>query len=268
MSNFLIFLKGMFVGIANIIPGLSGGTVAVILGIYEQLIEALSNILKFKYDVFRVSFIFLFFVILGAIIGVFSFSFLIDWLSTNFKEPLSYFFIGVLVSSIPYIVKKESIKLFKLSNVLVCLIFVLFGFVLIYLNQDIVLGVESEVTDFYLFLSSFVAASTMIIPGISGSLVLVLFGTYSFVISAIKSLDISTLLIVAISSSVGILSTSFFIKKALDNYFNRTMSAIVGLMIGTIPGLYVGFSSSLFVYNFLFLFLGVSLVWVFDYFNS
>jgi putative membrane protein len=268
MSNFLIFFKGIFVGVANVIPGLSGGTVAVILGIYEQLIRSLSNILKCRYDMFKVSFVFLSLIMAGALVGVFSFSFLIDWLLLNFNEPLTYFFIGVLISSVPYIVKKKSVQLFKLPNIFICFIFVIVGFFLIFLKDFMTVNSDLEtVSQSYLFLSSFIAAATMIIPGVSGSLVLVLFGTYSYVILAIKAIDITVLSIVSIASFFGILSTSFVIKKALDNYFQFTMSAIIGLMVGTIPGLYVGFSSILIVYNFVFFVVGLSLVWFLDYIN-
>lgn len=268
MSNFLVFFKGIFVGVANIIPGLSGGTVAVIFGIYEQIIKSLSNILKFKYDIFKASFVFLFFLVLGALCGIFSFSFLIDWLLFNYNEPLSYFFIGVIISSIPYIVKKESVQLFNLKNLIMCFIFMCLGFGLIYLKgfSAIDSGVHT-VSQFYLFLSSFFAAATMIIPGVSGSLVLVLFGTYSYIISAVKELDILILVVVASASVLGVLSTSFAIKKALARFFHLSMSAIVGLMIGTIPGLYVGFSSVFFIYNLLFFFFGLILVWILDYIN-
>lgn len=268
MSNLFIFLKGIFVGIANIIPGLSGGTVAVIFGIYEDLISSISSLLKLKPNILKQSVMFLFFVIIGALCGIFLFSFLIDWLLNNYKEPLSYFFIGVIVSSVPYILKKKSINLFNNKNSIMCSIFIGIGVLLIYLRS--IMGIETnsqEISNLYLMVSSFFAASTMIIPGISGSLVLVLFGTYSFIISAIKMLHITHLLMITISSVFGILATSFFIKKALDKFYSLTMSAIIGIMIGTIPGLYVSFHFSLIFYNLIFFILGLFLVWVFDLFK-
>lgn len=266
MSNVFIFLKGTFVGIANIIPGLSGGTVAVIFGIYEELIQSISNFLKFNLALLKQSLVFLFLVILGALSGIFLFSFLIDWLLINHSEPLSYFFIGVLLSSIPYILKKKSIQILTKSNLIICIFFIGFGLALIYLRTFI--GIDpnnQEISNLYLIISSFFAASTMIVPGISGSLVLVLFGTYSFIITSIKTLNLLNLLIISLSSVFGIVTTSFFIKKALDNYYSSTMSAIIGLMLGTIPGLYVSLSVHLIFYNALCLISGLFLVWVFDY---
>ena len=103
MSNLILVFKGVALGVANIIPGLSGGTVAVILGVYQALIDALASLLTFQKKQFMHSLIFLLLVGFGGLAGVFAFSFIIDWALGHYLESVSFFFIGVILSSIPYI---------------------------------------------------------------------------------------------------------------------------------------------------------------------
>ena len=266
MSNVSLFLKGVCVGIANIIPGLSGGTIAVIFGVYKKIIQSISNIISFERESFKNSMGFLMVIVLGAALGVFCFSYIIEWMITYYNQPLSYFFIGVLISSIPYIIKRESVTLFKHNNIVYCLFFAILGLGLVYLKFRFVMSdVDDNISSMYLFLSSFFASSFMVIPGVSGSLVFVLFGTYSIVVSSIKSLDVVNLSIIGLGAILGISLTSSVLSWCLKHYFQRSLSAIIGLMIGTIPGLYVGFSSTLLILNVFSLLMGLFIVWGLDF---
>ncbi len=262
MSNLILVFKGVALGVANIIPGLSGGTVAVILGVYQALIDALASLLTFQKKQFMHSLIFLLLVGFGGLAGVFAFSFIIDWALGHYLESVSFFFIGVILSSIPYIIQSESIKIVTFSRVFICSLGFILGLGLVigkyyFFSEHLVLDYSSG----YLFFSVVIAAATMIIPGISGSLVLVLLGTYSVVISAIKDLVFFDLAIIAMAVMVGIFGCSKLLQFCIKRYFQLTMSLVVGLMLGTLPGLYHGFSESLLVFNGLFFILGVALVW-------
>ena len=92
-----------------------------------------------------------------------------------------------------------------------------------------------------------------------------LFGTYSFIISSIKTLNFFNLFIISLASLIGISSTSILLKKALERFYSLTMSSIIGIMIGTIPGLFVSFTPDLLLYNLLSLVFGIGIVWCFDY---
>ncbi len=268
MFKFLLIIKGAALGVANIIPGLSGGTVAVILGVYQSLIDALASLLTFKREQFVDSFIFLSFIGMGVLGGVFCFSFIIDWVLSSYLESVSYFFIAIILSSIPYIIKSESINLFTISRFIFCVLGVLIGLLLIsikfYFFADNLVVHHSYL---YLFVSVMVAAATMIIPGISGSLVLVLFGTYSIVIAAIKEMVFFDLVIIALAVVIGIFGCSKILQLCIRHYFQLTMSVVIGLMLGTLPGLYNGFTVSLLFFNITFFIVGVLVIWSVKFFR-
>ena len=126
MSKVICFLKGGVIGVANIIPGLSGGTMAIILGVYQKIVESISSFTSFKWSDMQTSFWFLFYIGLGAFVGVFCFSFVMENLLLSYQEIVSYFFIGVVVGSVPYIVITESINLRRpfLLSIMACFIVV------------------------------------------------------------------------------------------------------------------------------------------------
>lgn len=267
MSKFILLIKGVAIGIANIIPGLSGGTVAVILGLYHTLIQSLANLISFQKHLFFNSFVSLFFVFLGAGLGVFGFSFVIDWLLLHYQESISFFFIGVILSSIPYVIYTEKIQIKSSTRILICIIFTLIGLTLVYSKFIFDFNGVSTITPLYLFFSVVIAAAAMIIPGVSGSLVLVLLGVYSTVIYAIKNIVWIDLGIVILAVFVGVLGISKILNKCIKRYFHLSMSAIIGLMIGTLPSVYYGFSWHLLYLNMICFFAGIVLVWSFRLFK-
>ena len=207
MCRLSLIFKGMIIGIANIIPGLSGGTMAVVLQVYQRLIASLSAVFKFKTD-FKSSFIFLLQIGVGAVVGIYFFSHVIQWLLHNFSEPVSYFFIGTILSSVPYIIKTESLELTQPLSLGLAIVMCCVGLLFVGLKQDVLLDHELHLSFGLLFVSSCVAAGAMIVPGISGSLVFVLFGTYGVVISAIKLLLPMHLLVISGGAIVGIFVTA------------------------------------------------------------
>ena len=262
MGNMLLVMKGVALGIANIIPGLSGGTVAVVLGIYQVLIDSLASLLSFKKRDCIDSFIFLMLIGVGVVGGVFCFSFIIDWILLHYLESVSFFFIGVILSSIPYIMLSESIQIVTVSRVFLCVLGIVIGISLVmakgYFFAD---HFVTDVSAGYLFLSVMIAAATMIIPGISGSLVLVLFGTYSFVIACIKGMVWFDLCIIGVAVLVGIFGCSKLLHLCIKHYFQLTMSLVIGLMLGTMPGIYNGFTDTFIFLNVISFVIGIAVVW-------
>ena len=230
-------LKGLVVGVANIIPGVSGGTMAVVMGIYDKLIGAVSDLRR---D-FKNSVIYLFPIGVGALLGILLFSYLIEYLLANFTMPTNIFFLGLILGSIPMIAKKALYQGKKLrvgvSNVLPGLIT---------LGAMIVMAVmgtgdqsATEMTGSYfsairLFLSAVAAAACMIMPGISGSMIMVLLGVYTSVLTAISSFNIPVLIPVALGVLLGVFWGAKLIDWCMKRFEQQTYFAILGLIAGSI----------------------------------
>ena len=253
MKSVSIVLKGIFMGICDLVPGVSGGTIALIFGIYDEFIFSLSrlsisslSLIKnkgFKAFWIEINGVFLSKLLSGIIIGVSLFTFLIDWLIRDHPILLWAFFNGILLSSTIIIFKKIKKPTINL------MLFFFFGLIVSYfvvqLNPNSELNSSNE---FYLFISCLVASSAMILPGISGAYMLILFGTYSEVISTIKGMlniiilqdftnpdvIIYKLLIIGLGIISGILIFSKFLKFLLTKYYDKTLVFMVGLMLGSI----------------------------------
>lgn len=191
--NFLVdIIKGIFVGIANVIPGVSGGTMAVSFGVYDKILSSVSNLFK---D-FKKSIKTLLPLAIGMIIGVVGFTFIIGWLLLNQPFGTSLAFTGLILGGLPMIIKslkqgwerdtKKSIPV----NVILFLLFTAFACGMAFLNGNAdggVLLTASASMMIKMFLMGIIAAATMVVPGVSGSLVLMVLGYYFGVLSAVKS---------------------------------------------------------------------------------
>jgi putative membrane protein len=184
--------NGIAIGIANIIPGVSGGTLAVILGVYDRLIEAISEFLSNK-EKRKSNLLFLFKIGIGVSVGIFAFAKLISFCLETFPKPTAFFFMGLIIGGIPVIYKshtnmKPSIKkiVFFIIALFIILILSLFT-----ASKGVPIS-PGEVTAglaIFMFVSGFIAAGTMVVPGISGSFMLLLLGSYSTIIGAVSSLE-------------------------------------------------------------------------------
>ena len=238
-------------GIADLVPGVSGGTIAFILGIYNELIFSLSklsfsSLKKLKNEGLTVFWIeingnFLVKLFSGILIGVSLFTYLIDWLINNYPIPLWAFFIGILLSSTVFMYKKIKIPNIKL------LLYLFLGILISFAITQISPTSENKsISELYLFLSSFIAISAMILPGISGAYILILFGTYSEVISIIKGglniflqqdyTNLNSVLykvcIIGFGIMSGILIFSKLFKWLLIKFYDKTLVFLIGLMLG------------------------------------
>ena len=246
MTWILYIIFGVIIGVANIIPGVSGGTMAVVLNIYDKLIDSVSN---FRKD-FKKSIMFLLPIGIGAVIGIVAFSKLIEFLLTNYPLATNFFFIGLILGSIPMIFKRATEDRFRLSSLVPFLLFLIGMLVLSSFSDGAMSGeVVSQLSAgifIKLLVCSAIAAAAMILPGVSGSMVMVILGTYNTVLTAISSMNILMLVPVGIGVLIGIVGGAKVIDLCLKKFPQATFFAILGLILGSIYPLIAnaGFSFS------------------------
>ena len=236
--KFVLF--GLVFGIANVIPGVSGGTMAVIMNVYDRLLETLSlkNLKK------NIPFIIPF--LIGAAIGIYAFSNAITYLLEHFPIATKFTFIGLILGSVPMIFQRAGGKKFRPVNLIPFLFCVALMIVLgIASGYSYASTPQTELTVplfFLLIVLTAISAFAMILPGISGSLVMMIFGVYFTVTQAIKDLNIILLIPVAIGVLIGLVFGSKLITLLLKRCPEATYAAILGLILGSLYSLYPGFA--------------------------
>lgn len=243
MQYVLAALYGLVFGIANIIPGVSGGTMLVVFGCYDKVCGALT--LNFKE--IKKNIVFLVFFGIGAVIGLVGFSFVITWLKDSFPTETYMFFMGLIIGSAPLIIRNATVKE-KFRPV--CAVPFLLALILVVglammkqaMGDTAEAAITSGVTDIWSFgmfmLAGFLAAVAMIIPGVSGSFIMVLLGTYYTVIASIKSLDFMVLIPTAIGVVAGLILGARLITFLLKKYRLMVFSAILGLVVGSLYAIF------------------------------
>lgn len=232
------FLKGVVISISQLVPGVSGGTIAMIFGIYDKLLHAVNNILKDFKNQYRL----LLEVGLGAVIGIFAFSNIVKTLFDNFPIQIGYLFIGVILGGAPLMYRKASVKGLKKSSIL----YLIAGFVIVYMmgtpNNDASAVIQNltPLNFLYLFLGGVVVAIALILPGISGSFMLFVLGLYNTVITAVAQLNIPILIPIAIGGIVGTLATARFIEILLLKFPEQTYILIFGFILGSVFSVFPG----------------------------
>ena len=244
MNYFKEILKGVLMGVANIIPGVSGGTMALAMGIYEKIIHAVNNIRK----EFKQSIKTLLPYIIGIAIGIVALSFVIEFCLARFELPTMMAFVGLILGGLPPIIKRVENEKFKPTHLLS---FLLFAAIIIAptLITNIA-GASKEVTMSFgtmilMFILGGIASASMVVPGVSGSMILMMLGYYDTVLSNIttfiKSLlafemgsvltSAAVLIPFGIGVLVGIVITAKIIEKLLIRYPNATMWGIIALVV-------------------------------------
>ena len=230
-------LKGFCMGAADVIPGVSGGTMAFILGIYEKLIGSISSFdlhflrlflsLRFREAFEHVSLAFLASLGTGILIAVFSMARVLSWLLLNRPVLIWSFFFGLIVASV-YTVSRH-IKAWRIINIL----WAAFGALITYLLVGMVPATTPD-SPWFLFLSGAVAICAMILPGISGAFILVLLGKYLFVLEAVNNRDFLTLFTVAAGAALGLVAFSRLLKWLFKMHYDLIVALLTGLMIGSL----------------------------------
>ena len=238
-SDYLIlFFKGVFMGIADAMPGISGGTIALLVGIYEELVNSISRlnlriISEFKIRDFnsfwkKINGNFLIILILGISISLISFVKVSASLLENYPLFVWSFFLGLIFATI-YVIFKL-INKWYLTNFIILFFCIFFS---VYISSFNV-GVTNEISLLYIFMSGIIASSAMILPGISGSLVLVILGIYTYMIKSLDNLELVVIFTFIFGSLIGLLSFSKILKYLFKNYRDLTYTIMLGLVIGSI----------------------------------
>ena len=252
MNYIIDILKGTAIGISNIIPGFSGGTMAVILGVYERLIGSICDITKKLLIVIKD----LWAILIGVIIGVVIASFGVVYLIKEFPLQTIMLFVGMIIGTIPNIYfniknlslredKKLDLSLLDIITFIICFLIMV---ILPLINSNILIDELNVFVFMFIFIMGIICASAMMIPGISGSLVLMVFGIYLLILENINnfiSMIISfnfeniispflVLFIFGLGVLVGIFSISKIIKKQFEKRRRTVYCAIFGLLISSV----------------------------------
>ena len=233
----MLALKGMAMGAADVVPGVSGGTIAFIVGIYDELINSIKSInahsLKLLFTGKIPSFWkaingnFLFSILLGIGISVFSLAELITWLLVTHPIMVWAFFFGLVLASTWFVGK--DIKEWNWKTILSFIVGAIIAFYI-----TIATPAETSTHPLFIFLCGVIAICAMILPGISGSFILVLLGKYFYIMEAVKALDFSVLLLFAAGAFIGITAFSHLLSYALRHFRNITLATLTGFMLGSL----------------------------------
>ena len=259
-----LFFKGVFMGIADAIPGVSGGTIALLLGIYEELISSISGlnfglITKLKNNGIKsfwksLNGNFLITLVLGIVISLILFVKISANLLTSHPLYVWSFFLGLILATV-YVIYKL-IESWNLVNIISTLLMIAFSIILTSHSLDI----SDDTNLFYILICGIIASSAMILPGISGSLILVILGVYKILVEALDNLDIKIITSFIVGAIIGVISFSKILKWLFKNYKSLAYSIMLGLVIGSIEKIWPwnkSFSAEL---SNLDLFVSISLV--------
>ena len=232
-------------GSADIVPGVSGGTIALITGIYGHLVEAISNIrfgflkLLFKGDINgfinglfdEIDFKFFIPLILGIGVAFLCFAKVVTYCMDNHTALTYAFFLGLIIASAVILFKK--LNQINLKNIVFALIGCILTFIFVSLNP-----IAANHSILILFISGMIAICAMILPGISGSFLLLLLGQYKYMLNALHNFQIVEIVVFVVGALIGILGFSKILNFLLKNHEEVTMAFLIGVMIGSlrVPG--------------------------------
>jgi putative membrane protein len=238
LDKLLLFLKGVAMGAANVIPGVSGGTIAFITNIYDELInslksfdlKALKMLFSFKFKEFteHINLRFLLFLFSGVFLSIVSLGKLLSYLFSAYPVKVWAFFFGLILASVYFVGK--NIQQWNVKSWLPLLVGTLVAMFIAYLNP----ANENDNT-FYLFLCGIIAMASMLLPGLSGSFVLILMGNYQLIfLEAVPELDLRILIPVVLGSGIGFILLSRVISFLLDRFRDSTIGLLTGFILGSL----------------------------------
>ncbi len=237
MSKIFTFLKGMAMGAADVVPGVSGGTIAFITGIYDTLLESIRRInpslirvikqqgIKGAFEHINGTFLVLLFS--GILTSIFTLARVITWMLHTHPIPLWSFFFGLIIVSVIHMLKQ--VEQWKITRLIALAAGAFFAYGITVLHP-----LAMEPTLLNVVIAGAIAICAMILPGISGSFILLLLGMYGPVLAAAKSFDIITLALFALGCLIGLLTFSHLLSWVLRHYRDIALTFLTGLMIGTL----------------------------------
>ncbi len=224
-----IILKGIVVGVGNIIPAISGSSFLIMFNLYDKVLLSISNIFK---D-FKKNILFLIKLLLGILIGVFMFSNIISFSLNNFYIETSFIFSGLLLGTIPCLFKKINPNDKNIFNIIFFLLTFSIGVSLLFLKNNYLITINF--TNFTIFLMGFILAIATIIPGVSSTVIFSILGFYKIYLRSINTLNSKILIPLIIGFILGVFLLSKLLTYLLNKYYNYTYYAIIGFAISTIP---------------------------------
>lgn len=233
----VLAVKGFCIGASDVVPGVSGGTMAFILGIYKELIESIRSFdlnflqllvsLKLRDAFDYISGRFILAIGIGVFMAIFSLARILSWLLQNHPIFIWSFFFGLIIASL-FIVGRYIEKWTTFTFMLVAL-----GSIFTYLLVG-AMPVYTPDTPWFLFLSGAIAICATILPGISGAFILVILGKYNYILDAVNNRDLLTLFIVSAGAAAGLILFTRFLNWLLDKYYNFTVAVLTGFMLGSL----------------------------------
>ncbi len=249
-NRIFLALKGVAMGMADMVPGISGGTIALVSGIYDHFIQALASVKishalsllallspkqavreKARQEILSIEWNFLITLVAGILAAILVMSRIVPFLLENFPFYTYSFFFGLILVSVSVPYRKME---HKPAEYILIAVFTVLAFLLTGIDNQLA-GSKNPV---YLFLSGFLGISAMVLPGISGSYILVLLGSYPIVLTALHGFDFAVLIPFLFGIGAGILAFIPFLKTLLNLWHSLTMAALTGLLIGSMRAMW------------------------------
>ncbi len=236
--------RGFFMGISDLIPGVSGGTIAFILGIYDELLVSISGFFSRDWKKY-IGFLLPLGIGIGATLLLFSR--VIEFLLKNYHAPTQFFFMGLILGVLPFIAKQAGVKKnFKWTHFLFILLIgaALASTAFIKPLDTTPITTLTATNTVGLFFAGWAGSMAMLLPGISGSFILLLLGVYSTAIGALSNFNLPIIAVIGAGVIVGFIVSSRVISYLLANFTYITFAAIIGLIIGSVFVVYPGIPES------------------------
>lgn len=232
MKGFLNIIKGIFIGAGAIVPGVSSGVLCVIFGIYEKLLDAVLNFFK---DI-KQNIKFLFPIVLGVGIGVLIFSNALNYVLYEFPTQTKSIFIGLIIGTIPSLLKEVNEKeKFHPQNLIYLLIALGIGIISVILENRIsIIRDIGDINIFYLVICGAMMSLGIIVPGVSSTIILMLLGVYPVYLQSIATINLPVLIPMGIGLLLGSIIVMKITKRLLEKYYAKTFYSIIGFTIGSI----------------------------------
>ncbi|MGB4439471.1 MAG: DUF368 domain-containing protein [Sedimentibacter sp.] len=232
------FFKGLAMGVGAIAPGVSGGAIAVIFGLYDKITNFIAHLnINFKENL-----IYFIPVGIGGIVGVFGFSRIIEYLFKFYEVEVRYAFVGLMLGTLPSVVKQANKRGFKQKYLIPFFISLILTLVLTFMESNAVNVIkEVQTSPLYVVMYGVIIGFGTIIPGISASIILMYLGAYEVVIGAISNLQIMMIFFIGIGFVLSILLFAKLISAMFQKAYGLTYYTILGLVLGSIISIFPGF---------------------------
>ncbi len=232
----MVLLSGFLMGTADIIPGVSGGTMAFILGIYDELIEAIQAALPFLRNLLRLRWReafgqfpwrFLLVLVSGIALAILSLARLMHWALDEHPDYIYAFFFGLILASI--LAVRRRVRRWSPGTLLTAALAAIGAYLLVGLTPA-----QTPEALWFIFLCGALAICAMILPGVSGAFILVLLGKYQYILNALLTFDLSTILVFIVGAAFGLLAFSGVLRWLLRHRHDLTVAALLGFMAGAL----------------------------------